>query len=252
MMWDLYDELIDAVPSDLRVKDYMIGLHWTVVTSEQGIGVAKTVRGGMAGSELSRIHDMSLKQLAISIKSWNMLDASLGLAAINSTLNAKEKVMDITTPLIGEGSDDYRIEDISGFTNDVFEVVGRKVACVGHFPKIEYLREVCRLSILDRNPMPGDYPDSACEYILPDQDLVYITGTALINKTMPRLLELSANARVVLLGPSVPISPVMFKHGADLIAGMVVSDRKLLWEAVQAGVNNDIQNSGGQRVCISR
>jgi Uncharacterized conserved protein len=252
MTWDLYDELIDAVPSDLRVKDYMIGLHWTAVATEQGIGVAKTVRGGMAGSELGNLQDISLKQLAISVKSWNMLDASLGLAAINSTLNSRDRIMDITTPLGSESPDKYRIEDINDLTNGVFEVNGKKVACVGHFPQINCLREVCKLSILDRNPMPGEYPDSACEYILPEQDLVYITGTALINKTMPRLLELSSNARVVLLGPSVPISTALFNYGVDLIAGMVVSDRQRLWNAVQSGMNQNIQNNGGERACISR
>jgi uncharacterized protein (DUF4213/DUF364 family) len=251
-MWDLYDELIDAVPSDIRVKDFMIGLHWTVVRSEQGIGVAKTVRGGTADSELGDIKEMSLKQLAFAVKSWNMLDASLGLAAINSILNTLSNVMEISAPLTGCDDNQHRIEDLSAFTHHILEGTSQKIACFGHFPKIEYLRKVCQLTILDRNPQPGDYPDSACEYLLPEQDLVYITGTAFINKTLPRLLELSRNAQVVLLGPSVPISPVLFKHGADLIAGMVVSDQQILWEAVQAGGNNIIYDKGGQRVCISR
>lgn len=253
-MWDLYDELIEVVPSDLRVKDYMIGLHWTVVTSDQGIGVAKTVRGGLVGSELRNIQGMSLKQLAFSIKSWNMLDASLGLAAINSILNTSEKVMEITEPLVGSdtGDDGEPIKDTDAFTHEALEVNGKKVTCVGHLPRIEALRDVCHLTILDRNPQPGDYPDSACEYILPEQDIVYITGTAFINKTMPRLLELSRQAKVVLLGPSVPLSQILFRYGVDLIAGMTIADPKLLWSAVQEGGNNNIYEYGGLRVCISR
>ena len=38
-------------------------------------------------------------------------------------------------------------------------------------------------------------PDPACEYILSEQDVVIMTATTLINKTMPRLLALSRNAR---------------------------------------------------------
>ena len=33
-----------------------------------------------------------------------------------------------------------------------------------------------------------DFLDSACEYILPEQDFVFITGMTLTNKTLPRLL----------------------------------------------------------------
>ena len=65
--------------------------------------------------------------------------------------------------------------------------------------------------ILDREPKPGDYPDSACEYLLPDCDLVVVTGSAAINKTMPRILELSRNAEIVLTGPSVSLCPALLE-----------------------------------------
>ena len=52
----------------------------------------------------------------------------------------------------------------------------------------ELIAPLCRLSILERDPVLGDYPDSACEYILPEQDYVFITGMTLVNKTLPHLL----------------------------------------------------------------
>lgn len=245
-MWKMYDDLINSVPEDLTVKDYLVGLHWTIIRSEKGSGLAKTLKGGKPETELKNIIGMPLRELAGHVKSWNMMDASMGLAAINSIMNTPANILDISEPENGIA------EDFNAFTNSAFETTDQKVAVVGHFPKIEGLRSVCRLSILDRNPRPGDYPDSACEYILPQQDLVYITGTAFINKTMPRLLELSSKARVILLGPSVPISPVLFKHGADVIAGMVIADEQPIWKAVQQGGNKNIYEHGGQRICISR
>ena len=53
--------------------------------------------------------------------------------------------------------------------------------------------------IIERRPKPGDYPDSACEYLLPDCDIVIMTASAAINKTLPRLLELSKNSRIKLI-----------------------------------------------------
>lgn len=79
--------------------------------------------------------------------------------------------------------------------------------------------------ILERHPKPGDYPDSACEYLLPECDTVLITGSSMVNKTLPRLLELCKNAYVILTGPTVPLCPALLDFGIDRLAGMVVTDK---------------------------
>lgn len=251
-MWEIYDQLIDAIPEDLTVKEYMIGMHWILVRSERGLGLAKTVRNGQPGAKLENIIGMPLKELAKYIKSWNMIDASLGLAAINSVFNNKANIMNISDP-DGDDQEDSQPEDLNAFTRYIKDIVGKKVAVVGHFPKIEALNDICQLTIIDKSPRrPGDYPESACEYILPEQDVVYITGTCIINKTLPRMIELSKNAKIILIGPSVPMSFCLFAHGVDTIAGMMVVDDQALWQAVLEGGNKNIYDQGGQRVCISR
>ncbi len=99
------------------------------------------------------------------------------------------------------------------------------VVVVGHFPHVEDISEYAKLTVLERNCRNDcDTPDPACEYVMCDADYAFITGVTLINKTAPRLLELSKNAKTILVGPSAIPSLVLFENGADIIAGRVVLD----------------------------
>ncbi|MDD2373184.1 MAG: DUF364 domain-containing protein [Syntrophomonadaceae bacterium] len=248
-MWKIYDELIDLIPEDLFVLDCMVGLHWTLIRSEKGLGAAMTLKGGQIGKELTNIIGMPLKDLAAYGKSWNMLQASLGMAAINSVLNTPGNIMATT------GWDVTKMmeaDEANAFSQFLPEIAGKRVAVIGHFPNIESLSRTCHLSVIERVPQSGDYPDPASEYILPLQDYVFITGTAFINKTMPRLLELSRSAKTILVGPSVPITPILFNYGVEAMAGMVILDEKSCWQAGREGGKTKVFKQGGQMVCIRR
>ena len=78
-----------------------------------------------------------------------------------------------------------------------------------------------------------------------------MTATTLINKTMPRLLELSRNARVVVAGPSTPLHPLMFDHGIELLGGLIVDDEASLWRAVAEGGREALFTQGGRMVKVS-
>jgi uncharacterized protein (DUF4213/DUF364 family) len=94
-------------------------------------------------------------------------------------------------------------------------------------------------------------PDPACEYVLPEQDFVFITATTLTNKTMPRLLQLSRKASVFLVGPSTPFAPLLFNHGIDTLAGTVVLNPESVWAAAQEGAARSVFNHGAQMVKVS-
>ncbi|NLJ73094.1 MAG: hypothetical protein GX333_08800, partial [Syntrophomonadaceae bacterium] len=128
----------------------------------------------------------------------------------------------------------------------------KKVAVIGHFPNLEELIPYCQLSILERNPQGLDFPDPACEYILPRQEIVFITGTAFTNKTMPRLLTLAKDSQIILVGPTVPISGVLFNYNVDIISSTVVLDEELVWTAVKLGGKMKAFKSGGQMVNIKK
>lgn len=246
-MWEIYDELINEIPDNLTVLECMAGNSWTLIRSERGLGMAMTVRGGKLDAMLHDITGMKLKKLAEYSKSWNMLEASIGMAAINSAFNNPQLVSAIAKEPIVKSDNP---EKYNAFKILEPDITGKKVAVIGHFPDIENLKSICELSILERQPQAGDYPDPACEYLLPEQDYVFITGMTFINKTIPRLLELSKNAKTVLVGPSVPISSVLFKYGVNFIAGFVITDQKLVWKSVQEGRKMNIFRNGGRMVCI--
>lgn len=107
------------------------------------------------------------------------------------------------------------------------EARGKKVATVGHFKGIDALYgPICDFTVFEREPRPGDLPESAEEDLLPAMDLVFITGMAITNKTLPRLLQLAASCRVVITGPSLPLADPLFDFGADVLSGVAVVDIK--------------------------
>jgi uncharacterized protein (DUF4213/DUF364 family) len=127
------------------------------------------------------------------------------------------------------------------------------VAVIGHFPHLEKtLGKVCDLAILEKRPLPGDYPDSACEFLLPFQDYVFATGVTLINKTLPRLLELSRRQGLILVGPSVPLAPLLFDWGVRDLQGMVVTDPELCRGVITGENLGSTIFDAGQRVSIER
>jgi uncharacterized protein len=123
------------------------------------------------------LRGMKLRDLALWVKSWNEYEAAMGLAAVNSAINAPQMVRQNC----GELVDELQRQDV--FTCMREQMTGKRVAVIGHFQGLERVAEICDLSILERRPQTGDFPDSACEYILQDQDVVVITGAALVSKT---------------------------------------------------------------------
>lgn len=240
--WELYDRLIAGIPGDLPVEDYMNGCAWTMVKTRVGCGVAYTVHQQTACPDDSRpIIGAPLREVAQLVKSWNFMEASIGMAAINSWYNTPERMK-----ALGVHTEAEARKKGDAFTVFAPAVQGKKVAVIGHFPNLEtQLKPICQLSILEREPLMGDYPDSACEFILEEQDFVFITGMTLINKTLPRLLELvRPDAQLCMVGPSVPLSDVLFSYGVDHLSGFFVDEPAMAMNIVRQGIHPKIFRSG--------
>jgi uncharacterized protein (DUF4213/DUF364 family) len=205
-----------------------------MVRSGRGLGLAMTLVKSPEDETRPRILSpnlagMALQELAQAAKSWNFGEASLGIAAINAWYNSPDQ--DTVKKCLQK-------PDMNAFDAWKERARGKKVTVIGHFPHLERtLAPLCELSILEKRPQKGDYPDSACEFLLPCQDFVFATGVTLINKTLPRLLELSRHCGLILVGPSVPLAPVLFGFGILDLQGFAVRDPELC-AAVVRGENN--------------
>ena len=245
--WELYARLIEPIDPAAKATSCLVST-WTVVDcKDEGMGLAMTYRGGAHDDNpLTGIVGRPLRELAANLKSWDLRKASVGMAAVNAFHNSPQRVGSWLKRPVEE------LASSGVFSSMLEQIAGKKVAVIGHFPGLEAARKCSDLVILERNPSEDDVPDFAAEYVLPDRDYVFITGTTLTNKTLPRLLELSANAFVALVGPSVPLAPWWFDHGVDMLAGTVVMDRPRVWQAALEGAHKGIFAEGAWMVDIRR
>lgn len=235
--WELYDRLIEPIPEDVIIEDILSGSCQTLVKAQGCVGVAATnllqTRDLTISAE--RLEEgISWKEAAAFIKSWNLTEASIGAAAINAYYNRQEILDNHMAACQGA----VWLPKGDAFAALRKDIELKKVATIGHFCHVDaYIHQAKELYILEREPRDGDYPDSACEFILPDMDYVYITGFTLVNKTLPRLLELSGNAKVILVGPSVPMAPMLFDYGVNELAGKILPDTKEAERQVRLGTH---------------
>ena len=236
--WAVYNRLIDSIPEGIAVRGYCLGTHWSYVEADSGMGVAWTASGGQKRMYKGDLRGRELREVAQLAKSWCFEEATLGIAALNAWYAQRDKL----DPLGARYDEPIELPDGTRRKMDAFELHadqmdGKNVVMVGHFPHPERLVERgAHLTILERRVRDAlDTPDPACEYVIPDADLVFYTGVTLINKTAPRLLELAKNAHVVMVGPSVVMSPTLFDFGVDMLAGSVVADPEKTRFAIHNG-----------------
>jgi hypothetical protein len=224
---NIIDELLATLPEKpVPVRSIVVGAHWTAVCSTN-CGLATTIIGDTCHDhktvvrDAGSLHLKSAQELAEYAKSDYSLEASIGIAAINSLLNMDEQnavEMNASQVLMEKGA-------------------GKNVALVGHFPFIPKLRKsVKNLWVIELHPTEDDYPAQSAADLIPQADIVALTASSLINHTMDDLLGLcEPNALVMILGPSTPLSPVLFDHGANIIAGSRVRDEAAVLHAVGQG-----------------
>ena len=65
--------------------------------------------------------------------------------------------------------------------------------------------------------------------------MVGITGASFINHTVEKLLDLSKDSFVVMVGPTTPLSPVLFDYGVDVLAGVKVVEPEKTIHSISEG-----------------
>lgn len=211
----LYNTLIDGIPSDAVVTDTLMGECWTAVETKNHFGMAMTTSVDTVPQMRSRDYmGLPLKELAQVSKSWNLTEAGFGMAAVNAYYNTTERLESLGA-----------YEPFDKYCTDGVDLHGKHIGVVGHLNMPQSIFEQsASVRILERSPRPGDYPDSACDWLIPQCDVVIITASTLVNKTLPHLLELSKNAYTILAGPSCPMCPELLNFGIDRVAGLVITN----------------------------
>jgi hypothetical protein len=59
-------------------------------------------------------------------------------------------------------------------------------------------------------------------------------------------------ARVVVAGPSTPLTPILLEHGVDILDGLMVEDEDRVWKTVGEGGQHQLFTSGSQMVKVSK
>jgi uncharacterized protein (DUF4213/DUF364 family) len=223
------EALLAELKGDAPVREVLVGAFWTAVVLE-----ADPLRGGLASTLRAETHDegppvrqpgrlreYSGRELAEWLRSPRILEASIGMAALNALLDVDESACT-----------DLNAEEVI-----VQQGAGRRVAIVGHFPFVERVRQAAEACwVLELRPRPGDLPAVHAEEVLPRADVVALTGTSLLNHTFDDLIALCRpEAFVVLLGASAPLSPVLLDRGVDAVSGTKVVDVPAVLRAVGEG-----------------
>jgi uncharacterized protein len=226
----LVDDLLSSLPSaPVKLREVRVGPFWTVVWTEDGSGMASTPRDAHTSQGQSNIRlagdllGCSAQELAGLLRSSSPMESALGMACVNALLEVDESMLtgrNASAEIIRRGE-------------------GKRVVVVGHFPFIpEVRRAAAHLDVLELDPGPGDLPARAASQVIPQADVVAITGTSLINRTFDGLIELCRpEAFVLVLGPTTPLWPRLFDYGVDVIAGTQVVDPVQALASASQGAN---------------
>ena len=177
------------------------------------------------------------EELARLAYSESILEAAMGMATINSLLEV----------------DEDSCQELNAAELIMEKGASKRIAVVGHFPFIARIRDHAKeLWVIEKNPREDDFGEAEADRLIPQADLVALTGTSITNHTIGHLLGLCRpDAFVVVLGDTTPLSPVLFDHGVDAVSGTRVADPELALRCVSQGANFR-QIKGTKRLTMMR
>lgn len=227
-MMKILNDLISALDIEASVRDVRQGVFHTGVVTRH-CGLASTLPRDALRQERPLVKEpgtfvkKSALALAQMAHSESILEAAIGMATINSLIHIDSEIC------LERNARDLIAE----------KGQGKRIAMVGHFPFIPKLRDIAEeLWVIEKNPREDDFTEKEAENLIPQADVVGITGTAFTNHTLENLLKLCRpHAYVVVLGDTTPLSPLLFDYGVDAICGTKVVDPELALRCVSEGAN---------------
>ena len=262
----IIEEKVLVRRSGLRPEDVRLGVFYTGVKLSSGhAGLAYTpihelpeaiccpkahARMPQAG-ELLKLDIKTLMDYALE---ENPLRAAIGVATLNA----------LSAILLEEKDCPYKLAG----TGDVLDLVEIReedtVGMIGAFPPfIKRLKGTCKnLHVFEKNPqlarevgMEELQPESLARDILPNCDVLIITGVTLVNHTLEPILKWSKKAReIVLVGPTASLYPeALFQKGITTIGGIRINDADRVMEIIgQGGSGYDLFEKHADRIVLKK
>lgn len=237
---EIIAKLLDALPQEpVRVRNVVVGVQWTLVSSSY-CGLSSTIikqgpHGVITPREVGDLTHKSAQELAHWALSDNPIEVSIGIAAINSLID---------------------ISQLSVKYFNVAEVISknckdRNLAIVGDFPFSESMKGISRNFWSVNEPSIDSLtPNSSAGEHISQADVVVITSTTFLNHSTEMFLAFcKPEALVMVIGPTTPISPILFQYKISYISGFNVIDEVTTTAAVQQGASFT-QLSGARLISI--
>jgi uncharacterized protein len=238
--WELYDWLLGHVTTEVAVQRVLLGLQWSVAATQNVLDPDGPTSPGLCFSPVDvprtlpwpgTLIGRSALEVSQWLRSFDAAEASVALSTLNSVINTFDNACVARAERLAEGGPQH----LRVFSHFAPQLTGAKVVVVGRYPGLERAFSEVKYTCLERRPNADTLPDTACEYVLPEADFVFLTASAIANKTLPRLLELSQHATVVLMGPSLPWLADWADFGVDFLAGVTVQHPESVWQVAAEG-----------------
>jgi uncharacterized protein len=260
-------EILGPELDDLTVERAVVGLFFTGVQLSNGITGAcatpiKTIpeavccpSAAMSMPFPGKLQGRPALDLAREALGENGIRRAVGIAAMNALADACWRRRPRPDAELRLGVDAFDATEISP---------GDRVVVIGAF--IPFLRELKRrrqpFLVLEQDPatlkpeeLPFFRPAEQAAEIVPEADVLLITGTTLINDTLEDLLSLAKPAaRVTMVGPTVTMLPDPFlRRGADVLGTVrITAPEEFLDLLAEGGSGYHFLGRSAQKVVLVR
>ncbi|OPY90067.1 MAG: hypothetical protein A4E72_00832 [Syntrophus sp. PtaU1.Bin208] len=121
---------------------------------------------------------------------------------------------------------------LGGGAIELFEpAIARVPSCfIGYFKTAAHFRDQgYPVTIVELFPRPGDIHWDQADQALSGAELIFMTGLTIVNETLEAVMRRTPSARMrILMGPTVPASPVLFNYGLDVLGITSIDDVELM------------------------
>ena len=243
----ILDALIRHVPEDAAIVEVSVGIFWTFVQTQYGSAISASAHRwcedppGAIIPFAGDLIGMRVRDVFSLYDSDSLTARSLANAAVSASFNS----LGMTGRCVpGRGQD-----IIASICNHAAKPL--RIALIGHFHFADELRALGHhLDVFEMEGRcePGDISNTRIPEFIPLADVVIMTSSTIITHTTESILQqASPDAQKLIIGPTVPLHPILWDYGLDAICGSIVTDPTEVAIAARQGGNHK-QFTGCQKV----